>query len=217
MMKTYEFTIVADGLSLDDEEWQDRFLDAGCDDALVAIQRGRFVIRFDRESSSFAKALRSAKESVEKAGAHVLRVEPDPLVSASDIADRAGLTRQVISLYANGSRGKDFPSPVVSLTSQRPLWNWSDVASWLADNDKLERDAVDEAKAIEAMNAELAPALSRALPQEQCALVPARSEYRTATPSMPRRRGGRPTFRTDVQSMKPRGVDFLHPPIAAMH
>ena len=48
VMTDYEFTIVATGLSLDDDDWQERFLDAGCDDALVAIQRGLFVLRFDR-------------------------------------------------------------------------------------------------------------------------------------------------------------------------
>ena len=85
-MTDYEFTIVATGLSLDDDDWQERFLDAGCDDALAAIQRGLFVLRFDREAASFAEAIESAIRDVEAAGAKVSRVEPDPLVSASDIA-----------------------------------------------------------------------------------------------------------------------------------
>lgn len=88
-MNSYEFTIVATGLSIDGDEWADRFYEAGCDDALVALQRGLFVLNFDREADTLAEAVDSACADIRRAGATIVRIEPDPLVSASDIAERA--------------------------------------------------------------------------------------------------------------------------------
>ena len=65
------------------------------------------------------------------------RVEPDPLVSLADIAERAGLTRAAITNYFKGSRGKNFPPPVAKVTSDSPLWDWADVAYWMASNAKV--------------------------------------------------------------------------------
>ena len=44
-----------------------------------------------------------------RAGAKVERIEPDHLVSLSEIAERSGLTRQAISLYTRAERGENFP------------------------------------------------------------------------------------------------------------
>jgi hypothetical protein len=135
-MKTHEFTIVARGLSLD-EKAADRFFEAGCDDATVSIQKGVIILEFDREAKSFFHALRSAIENVEAAGAEVVHIEPDHLVSLSDIANRAGITRAAVSNYAKGSRGKDFPAPVARVTTESPLWDWVEVARWLHRNGSL--------------------------------------------------------------------------------
>jgi len=154
-MNTYEFSIVATGLSLDNEDWQDRFIDAGIDDALASIQRGNFVLRFDREATDFEAAIRSAFVDIECAGASVCRVEPDPLVSASDIAERSGISRQLVSLYANGSRGHAFPAPSACVTTAKPLWKWSEVAKWLVEHGKLDPEAEAQALIIEAINAKI--------------------------------------------------------------
>lgn len=73
----------------------------------------------------------------------------------SDIGARAGLTRAAISLYAKGERGENFPSPVARVTTDSPLWLWSEVAAWLARSGKLPQSAVQEAQVIEAANANL--------------------------------------------------------------
>lgn len=136
-MKTHEFTVVASGLDHQAEDFEDRFYEAGCDDATVSYQKGAIILEFARQAPTFAKALISAFADVQKAGAKVERIEPDYLVSLSDIAERSGLSRAAISLYAKGERGDGFPAPVARVTSESPLWDWVDVSRWMVRHDKL--------------------------------------------------------------------------------
>lgn len=151
-MNSYEFTIVATGLSIDGDDWEDAFYAAGCDDALVSVQRGVFVIEFEREAASATAAIESAVADVRRAGAIVKRIEPDPLVSSSDIAERTGITRQAVSLYVRGDRGEGFPAPIACIASSRPLWCWREVAEWLHANSRLPDGALNLAKAIDLAN-----------------------------------------------------------------
>jgi hypothetical protein len=63
-MKAYEFTIIASGMHPEQAEFEDRFFEAGCDDATIAFQNGAIVLDFSREASSFAQAVASAQEDV---------------------------------------------------------------------------------------------------------------------------------------------------------
>lgn len=65
-MNSYEFTIVAGGLPIEGDDWHDSFHEAGCDDALLSLQRGLFVLQFDREADSLAEAVASACEDVRR-------------------------------------------------------------------------------------------------------------------------------------------------------
>jgi hypothetical protein len=136
-MKTFEFSIIASGVDPTADDFGDRFYDAGCDDALVAFQKGHTIIDFAREAKSIDEAIASAVENVCAAGAKVDRVEPDPLVNLSEIASRADLTRAAISNYAKGDRAKNFPAPIARVTSDTPLYDWAEVASWMALNKKI--------------------------------------------------------------------------------
>jgi hypothetical protein len=151
-MKTYEFSIVASGLNPAAEDFEQRFYDAGCDDALVAFQKGHIIVDFAREADSVSAAIASALECVKAAGATVDRVEPDPLVSLSDIASRTGMTRAAMTQYSKGQRGRNFPAPVARVTSDSPLWDWASVARWLYHNKKLSREAAIEAEALRVAN-----------------------------------------------------------------
>ena len=93
---------------------------------------GHIIIDFAREAETMDEAISSALENVAATGAHIDRVEPDPLVSLSDIAKRAEMTRAAITNYHKGYRAEAFPAPVVKVTSQSPLWDWASVARWLA-------------------------------------------------------------------------------------
>jgi len=154
-MKTFEFSIIASGVNPDADDFGDRFYDAGCDDALVAYQKGHVVLDFAREAKSIDEAIASAIANVRSAGAAVDRIEPDPLVSLADIAERTGLTRAAISNYFKGSRGKNFPAPIAKVTSDSPLWDWADVAYWMASNQKVPVELSVEACVLKEANAAL--------------------------------------------------------------
>jgi predicted DNA-binding transcriptional regulator AlpA len=136
-MKTFEFSIVASGLDPEAENFADRFFNAGCDDATISFQKGHIILDFARDAESLEKAIASAASGVSRAGAKVDRVEPDPLVSLSDIASRTGLSRAAMTHYAKGARGQNFPPPVARVTSESPLWDWAAVAKWMYENNKL--------------------------------------------------------------------------------
>jgi hypothetical protein len=78
-METYEFTIIASGPHPEQDGFEDRFFETGCDDATIAFQNGVIVLDFSREAPSFARAVAAAQEDVRRAGAIVERVEPKHL------------------------------------------------------------------------------------------------------------------------------------------
>jgi hypothetical protein len=151
-METFEFSVIASGLDPATEDFEARFYDHGCDDALVSFQKGHVIVDFAREAESFGDAVASALENVAATGARIDRLEPDPLVSLSDIAKRAEMTRAAISNYYRGCRGEGFPAPVARVTSDSPLWEWATVARWLACNGKLAPSVAVEAELVRQAN-----------------------------------------------------------------
>lgn len=151
-MTIHEFTIIASGLDPNADDFEARFYDAGCDDATVSFQKGHIIIDFAREADSIEDAIASSLEDVASVGAHIERVEPDPLVSLSDIAARTNMNRASMTQYAKGQRHKDFPSPVAKVTSNSPLWDWAVVARWLFKNNKISRELAVEAVVVKSAN-----------------------------------------------------------------
>jgi len=142
-MRNFEFAIIADGIDTNDEALVDRFYEAGCSDALITVIKGNVVLDFTREAESLGQAVASALRDVHRAGARARRIEPDSYVTISDIAERSGLTRQAVSLYASGERGAgDFPRPVLRTTTESPLWDWLSVARWLHKNKRLDDESL---------------------------------------------------------------------------
>jgi len=151
-MNQYEFTIIASGLDPDSDDFEDRFFNAGCDDTTIAFVKGRIVVEFQREARNFAHALVSAVRDVQKAGATVEHIEPDYLVSLSDIADRCNLSRSAASLYAQGKRGEGFPPPAVRVTTESPLWDWVQIARWMYRRRSLRLRDVVQARMVQDAN-----------------------------------------------------------------
>lgn len=73
-MKTYQFSVIASGVDHDADDFEDRFYEAGCDDALVAFQTGHIIVDFAREANSIEEAIASAIENIRSIGASVDRV-----------------------------------------------------------------------------------------------------------------------------------------------
>jgi predicted DNA-binding transcriptional regulator AlpA len=134
-MPRYNFTLIVEGADLQTEEAQDALFEAGCDDATIGSVDGVQFTEFDREANSYAQALTSAIVTIQRtiSGARVVHVEPDELVTMSEIAERIGRSRESIRLLIAGQRGPgDFPSPVSHVQTRNRLWRLPDVLRWFA-------------------------------------------------------------------------------------
>lgn len=151
-MKTFEFAIIASGLDPEAEDFEDRFFEAGCSDATLSFQKGVIIAEFGRKAVSFSQAVVSACRDVIAAGARIERIEPDHLVSLSDMSERCALTKQAMSLYCNGQRGSGFPNPAAKVMSKHPLYDWSEVAEWLCEHGKLSLDELVQARIVKEAN-----------------------------------------------------------------
>jgi predicted DNA-binding transcriptional regulator AlpA len=152
-LSEYEFSLVVAG-SLEDEATLDSLFEAGCADATFGQVDDVGYADFIREAPTFAAAVRSAIEQVESTGLRVIRVEPDDLVTMSEIAQRLGRSREGIRLLISGARGpRSFPPPCSHLKARSRLWRWSEVAAWAKRHDQ--RVDPGAAAAIAAINAAL--------------------------------------------------------------
>src|SRR6266852_1117569 len=151
-MKKYNFTIVASGLDPNSADFENRFFEAGCDDATIAFVKGVIVLEFEREARNFAHALITAIRDVQNAGAAVEHIEPDYLVNVSDIAERCNLSRAAISLFTKGERREGFPAPIARVTTESPLWDWVHVARWMYRQKRLSLEALVQAKLVRDAN-----------------------------------------------------------------
>ena len=106
-MSEWTFRLTLAGIALTDEEI-DALFEAGCDDATFSLERDGTVLGFfDREADSQEDAVLSAIHNVEGAaiGVRVIRVtQDDDWLTASEIAERVGRTRQSIGLLIRGDR-----------------------------------------------------------------------------------------------------------------
>lgn len=153
-MDTYTFRLILSDLI--DVDGANRLYAAGADDGVPDSGPKGHAVGFDRQAPSFQDAVLSAIGEVESAQFEVLRVEPDELVSAADIAERTGRSRQSISSLVSGARGPGgWPRPVAG-NVRSPLWRWSDVAAWFENLDGSQTVDRAEAALLSAVNELLA-------------------------------------------------------------
>ena len=151
-MTLFDFTFVVDADPMTDD-FEDRFIEAGCDDATFLLMRGAAALSFDREAPTYKEAVLSAYRQIKRAGSDIIRFEPDFLVSAIEIAERAGTTKQNITHYIKGERRAGFPLPHARLASKSPLWDWVDVSRWLVDQSIVDEEVHREASISRIINA----------------------------------------------------------------
>ncbi|NOY26670.1 MAG: hypothetical protein GXP62_12420 [Oligoflexia bacterium] len=168
-MREYDFTLILDGPRSLTTELENALFRAGCDDALLGFRDGIAFLDFTRRATSLEDALVAAVRQVRKAAPDlaVLRVEPDELVTASDIASRTGRTRESVRLLVSGQRGPGgFPAPVRGTRSRARLWRWSEVVTWLAAYDPtgVAPEDISDSQVIAAINAALL--LQRSAPDQ---------------------------------------------------
>lgn len=134
--------------------------DHGFDDALITQERagGRGTIEIDVDGPVTREQVR---ELISRVGgwtdARVIAVGPSVLVTAADVAERVGRTRQNITQLAAGARGPGgWPHPV-NPDARAPLWEWGQVAQWLNTNldASIPEQEIDSALTIGWINAVL--------------------------------------------------------------
>lgn len=156
MSNTYQFTLVLDGVDDTTPNLEDVLFEAGCSDALINYKNGTVYLDFDRASDDLEQAVISAIKDIESTniGAKIISVAPEHLVSLADIAERISMTRQAISLFMLGERGKGgFPKPVLKINNKSPLWKWSAVAEWFYNQGKIQdHKVIDFANILEDIN-----------------------------------------------------------------
>lgn len=160
----YDFALILTGVSELTDEVISAFLNVGCDDATLSVQYGRLYMEFSRAAPSLKDAILSAIKDVRRAGigADVLRVDDCNLVTAAEIAQRIGRSRQHVHQYMIGERGPGgFPPPSCYITDRSPLWAWCAVSYWLSQSDMIRPEEVQEAEVLEAINNALAFAHQR--------------------------------------------------------
>jgi predicted DNA-binding transcriptional regulator AlpA len=130
-VQEFEFLIVVDGVSIDDEHAVSVLVDGF--DAVLSCSRGlsRLAVSgegADAVEAAFSLASRFARELP---GMRLIRLDPD-LVGISDIAQRTGRSRQNVLQWTNGERNSDRSFPAPEGTAGHSLvWRWADVNAWL--------------------------------------------------------------------------------------
>jgi hypothetical protein len=159
MSNIFQFTLILDGVDENTSGLEDSLYEAGCDDALINFKNGTVYLDFDREGDDLEKTILTAIKDIESSdlGARIVSVAPEHLVSLTEIADRASITKQAVSLFVQGERRTgDFPHPVLKVANKSPLWRWSAVAKWLYQHGKIKDvKIVEAANVVEDINAAL--------------------------------------------------------------
>lgn len=135
-MAVYTFTLIVDGPDLQSESNSEALFEAGCDDALVGRAGTLQYVDFDREAAALSDAVFTATEAIEGAvpGAIVIHLEPDDLVSMTEIAERTGRTRESVRLLITGERGPGrFPPAATHFKTRNRMWEWHAVARWFSE------------------------------------------------------------------------------------
>jgi predicted DNA-binding transcriptional regulator AlpA len=150
-MKTHRFTLILGDVAELSDQLANAVFEAGCDDAVLGSRKGVVFLSFDREGRNLLDAIRSALHDIKKTGFEVSRIEPDNFVTMADIARRINQSRASVTKYVK-ERSRKFPSPVSGVTTNSPIWRWSDVAFWLAAEKKIEQNVAEEAAIVSQVN-----------------------------------------------------------------
>ena len=154
-MPIHHFTLIVDGVDLQDESVVNSLFESGCDDALIGVVDGVQFVDFDRDAASLDEAVLSAVADIERVdGVRVVRVADAGLAAMADVAARTGRTREGVRLLVSGARGPGgFPPPITDPRGRYRLWRWSDVQRWFRSEVGEEIPLASEERLVTAINA----------------------------------------------------------------
>lgn len=144
-MKEHQISVWLKGRSEFDDDFADFIHSVFDDGGLESTAEGDVFLVVDREANTLSDALVSVAKQVL---VHLPALGPvelvaDELVTAPQIAERIGLTRQAVFHHARGTRGDGtFPEPLAG--EQFPLYSWSQVQAWYATKGQCEPPELSE-------------------------------------------------------------------------
>ncbi|PZP52017.1 MAG: hypothetical protein DI595_07685 [Agrobacterium fabrum] len=153
-MPVHFFSVVTFGIDPYEDEFISNLSKHGLADPYVEEMNRLVMIGFTRETELVAQAIQDACDVVRSSGGEVLGIAPDTLITLSEMGHMPGLSWGTVHALANGA-GEGFPLPVARQASDRPLWNWAEVSTWLADRSYIDRSYADVAALIAAENLKL--------------------------------------------------------------
>lgn len=161
-MNTHSFemhfdTSVSDLDSTDGVALLDALVANGLNDASIAQIDGKLFAIVDREAETLVDAIMTALLQIESLEyCSVLRVLPQDLMSATEIARRYGKSRQWVYQLVSGKRGAgDFPT-AFALDGAAAHWRSSDIENYFADAPTPTAEEVrSESAFLETLNAAL--------------------------------------------------------------
>ncbi len=167
-MSAHIFTLFLDGpIPLGDEQFDDladAMGAAGLLDTTFGIVDGVMSLECHREADTLEDAIFSVIAQVEGLGRGltVKSVDQDPLVRATEIAERLDKSRQYINQLIKGERGPgSFPPPNRPEASpRRHRWRWLTVVQWLHDAGLIPNHLAQELLASEKTTGAVNAALS---------------------------------------------------------
>ena len=152
--REYEFVLVVDGVSAEDDEAVATLTDAF--DGVLSWNRGLcwLAVSGTGGDSYDAASRLVSRLTAALPGLRVVRLDPE-LVGISDIAQRIGHSRQNVLQWVNGERNGSRPFPAPEGCAGRSLiWRWADVNEWLRPlgiGDEAVRPTREEAARIDVM------------------------------------------------------------------
>lgn len=150
-MKEYDFALVAiSKIEINNEaicEIANELMDHGIEDCTLSSRGNALILEFDREAKSYKDAVMSAIKDVESLNYLVVKsVDAGQYVGLSDAAELSALTRSALSKFSKGERGNGkFPTPYLRVTGKTPLYDWSEIANWLASKGLVDTEIVKNA------------------------------------------------------------------------
>lgn len=139
-------------------------------------ERGTFDADFDRRAASFTAAVLGAIADLRRVfpEGRLQRVDPDDLVTLSDIASRVGRTHESVRLLAAGKRGPGtFPVAAGKLRAKTTVWRWHEVVNWFEEDLGVEVAGGENAAFLAGLNDILS--LRRVAPQAVDSVATARA------------------------------------------
>jgi hypothetical protein len=145
LTKPFQVSLVFEGVDVDNDETLDSLADFT--EIEWSSRAGRLHITITQHGASAISVARLfvARFVRQLPTARLLGADRE-LVSINDVADRVGVHRETVRLWAEGTRGAgDFPPPAGVVGNRTKVWEWATVHRWLASHTGLGQSDIRQA------------------------------------------------------------------------